>query len=77
MELEQCIIDGGPVCRSGNCGCIRRLSPGIKIRVVGTDLVFPNVGACARHFRVSNPTIMKILEAKEPYGDVQLEYLDE
>lgn len=56
----------------------RRLGPHrTAVRIVGTDLEFPSIAACARHLRVSQPTIKRLIETKEKYGDVQIEVIEE
>ncbi len=54
----------------------RRPNNVVGVRVVGTDLEFPSITACAKYFRVKDNTIARLMRSKEQLGDLKFEEID-
>lgn len=73
MVLDKCKIDGGKLCPNVLCVCQKPLVGKMSVRIVGTNVIFPSLSACARHFRVSERTISALLKGETALGEVKIE----
>lgn len=48
-----------------------------QVRIVGTEVIFESLAACARHFRLSEKTVRGLIEDQELVGDVGFEWVED